>query len=132
MTLGFLLAAATVVGVGRSGTQSASAAFVFYLPLVIPLIVLAIPILDTILAVVRRARKGQHVFHADREHLHHRLLEIGHGHRQAVLIIYAWTAVIAGIMLAWTFAPPVFMVPFIGAALAILGYTMLPGTVSRR
>lgn len=132
MTLGFLLATATVVGVGRSGTQSpsdVSAAFVFYLPLVIPLIVLAIPLLDTILAVVRRARKGQHVFHADREHLHHRLLEIGHGHRQAVLIIYAWTAIIAGVTLAWTFAPPVFMVPFIGAALGILLYTVLPRLV---
>jgi len=126
MTLGFLLATATVVGVGRSGTQAATAAFVFYLPLVIPLIVLAIPILDTVLAVVRRARKGRHVFHADREHLHHRLLEIGHGHRQAVLIIYAWTAVIAGVTLTWTFAPPIFIVPFIAAALAILLYTALP------
>jgi len=131
-TLGFLLATATVVGVGRSGTQNpsdVSAAFVFYLPLVIPLIVLAIPLLDTIMAIVRRARKGQHVFNADREHLHHRLLEIGHGHRQAVLIIYAWTAIIAGMTLAWTFAPPVFMVPFLGAALAILLYTVLPRMV---
>ena len=68
----------------------------FYLPLVIPLIVRAIPILDTALAVVRRARRGTHIFVADKEHLHHRLLEIGHGHRQAVLIMYAWTAVIAG------------------------------------
>ena len=129
MTLGFLLATATVVGVGRTGTQNASevsAAFVFYLPLVIPLIVLAIPLLDTLMAIVRRARRGRHVFHADREHLHHRLLEIGHGHRQAVLIIYGWTAIIAGMTLAWTFAPPVYMVPFLGAALAILAYTILP------
>lgn len=132
MTLGFLLATATVVGVGRSGTQNpsdVSAAFVFYLPLVIPLIVLAIPLLDTVLAVVRRARKGQPVFLADREHLHHRLLEIGHGHRQAVLIIYAWTAIIAGVTLAWTFAPPVFMVPFLAAAVGILLYTVLPRLV---
>lgn len=132
MTLGFLLATATVVGVGRSATtvvvpgqSEVSVAFLFYLPLAIPLIVLAIPILDTLLAVVRRARRGSHVFHADREHLHHRLLELGHGHRQAVLIMYAWAGVIAGLMLALTFAR-VYTLPFLGAALAILLYTVLP------
>lgn len=128
MTLGFLLATATVAGVGRSATQTPSeisAAFVFYLPLVIPLIVLAIPILDTALAIIRRARKGRHVFHADKEHLHHRLLEIGHGHKQAVLIMYAWTAVIAGMTLAWTFER-VYMVPFIAAAFGMMLYTLLP------
>ncbi|MBW3590569.1 MAG: undecaprenyl/decaprenyl-phosphate alpha-N-acetylglucosaminyl 1-phosphate transferase [Actinobacteria bacterium] len=128
MVLGFLLATATVAGVGRSATQTQSeisAAFVFYLPLVIPLIVLVIPISDTLLAIVRRARKGRHVFHADKEHLHHRLLELGHGHKQAVLIMYAWTAVIAGMTLAWTFER-VYMVPFIAAALAMVLYTALP------
>lgn len=128
MTLGFLLATATVAGVGRSATQTQSeisAAFVFYLPLVIPLIVLAIPILDTLLAIIRRARKGRHVFHADKEHLHHRLLEIGHGHKQAVLIMYAWTAVIAGMTLAWTFER-VYLIPFVAAALGMVLYTALP------
>lgn len=128
MVLGFLLATATVSGVGRSATQTQSeisAAFVFYLPLVIPLIVLVIPISDTLLAILRRARKGRHVFHADKEHLHHRLLELGHGHKQAVLIMYAWTAVIAGMTLAWTFER-VYMVPFIAAALAMVLYTALP------
>lgn len=128
MVLGFLLATATVAGVGRSATQTPSeisAAFVFYLPLVIPLIVLAIPILDTVLAIIRRARKGRHVFHADKEHLHHRLLELGHGHKQAVLIMYAWTAVIAGMTLAWTFER-VYMVPFVAAAFGMVLYTALP------
>ncbi|MDQ4148563.1 MAG: undecaprenyl/decaprenyl-phosphate alpha-N-acetylglucosaminyl 1-phosphate transferase [Actinomycetota bacterium] len=133
MTLGFLLATATVAGVGRSATQNPSdisAAFLFYLPLVIPLIVLAIPILDTALAVIRRARKGRPVFHADKEHLHHRLLEIGHGHKQAVLIMYTWTAVIAGMTLAWTFAP-VYIVPFAAAAVGLFLYTALPGLARR-
>ena len=128
MTLGFLLATATVAGVGRSATvnpSDISAAFLFYLPLAIPFIVLAIPILDTALAVIRRARKGKPVFHADKEHLHHRLLEIGHGHKQAVLIMYTWTAVIAGMTLAWTFAP-VYMVPFSAAGVGIFLYTALP------
>lgn len=128
MMLGFLIATSTVAGVGRSATQSQSdisAAFLFYLPLAIPLIVLAIPLLDTALAIIRRAKKGHPVFHPDKEHLHHRLLEIGHGHREAVLIMYAWTAVIAGMTLAWTFAP-VYMVPFAAAALGMVLYTALP------
>ncbi|MGH2733325.1 MAG: glycosyltransferase family 4 protein, partial [Actinomycetota bacterium] len=115
MALGFLLATATVVGVGRSSPDNLlSESVIFYLPVVIPLIILAIPILDTVLAVARRARRGNHIFQADKEHLHHRLLEIGHGHRQAVLILYAWTAVIAGLGLALSFAPhPLFAAPFL-------------------
>jgi UDP-GlcNAc:undecaprenyl-phosphate GlcNAc-1-phosphate transferase len=128
MTLGFLLATATVAGVGRSATQTQSqisVAFLFYLPLVIPLIVLAIPILDTALAVIRRARKGTPVFHADKQHLHHRLLEIGHGHRQAVLIMYTWTAVLAGMTLALSFAP-LYLFPSGAAAIGLILYTALP------
>ena len=105
---------------------------IFYLPVLIPVIVLAIPILDTTLAVVRCARRGVDIFRADKRHLHHRLLEIGHGHRQAVLIMYAWTAVIAGTGLALSFAPnPIFTLPFAAAAVAILLYTVLP-RIARR
>ena len=133
MTLGFLLATATVVGVGRSApTNFRAESVIFYLPVVIPFIILAIPILDTALAVLRRARRGQDIFHADKRHLHHQLLEIGHGHRQAVLIMYAWTAVIAGSGLALSFAPsPLFTVPFAAAAIAIFLYTLLP-RIARR
>jgi UDP-GlcNAc:undecaprenyl-phosphate GlcNAc-1-phosphate transferase len=133
MTLGFLLATATVVGVGRSAPANFKAeSVIFYLPVVIPLVILAIPILDTALAVLRRARRGVDVFHADKRHIHHRLLEIGHGHRQAVLIMYAWTAVIAGAGLALSIAPnPLFTIPFIAAAIAILLYTVLPRLARR-
>ena len=133
MTLGFLLATATVVGVGRSAPINFKAeSVIFYLPVVIPVLILAIPILDTALAVLRRARRGVDIFHADKRHLHHQLLEIGHGHRQAVLIMYAWTAVIAGGGLALSFAPnPLFTVPFVAAAVAILLYTVLPRMATR-
>jgi UDP-GlcNAc:undecaprenyl-phosphate GlcNAc-1-phosphate transferase len=130
LTLGFLLATATVVGVGQSAPEnplSRSALFLFYLPLAIPLIVLAVPILDTVLAVVRRARRGRHLFQADKEHLHHRLLEIGHGHRQAVLIMYGWASAIAGLMLALSFIPnKVYAYLFGLATIALFLYTMLP------
>lgn len=135
MTLGFLLATATVVGVGRSaqGNHFGSETVIFYLPVVIPVIILAIPILDTFLAVLRRARMGgMDILRADKRHLHHRLLEIGHGHRQAVLIMYSWTAVIAGAGLALSFAPnPIFTLPFVVAAVAILLYTVLPRIAER-
>ena len=70
------------------------------------------------------------IFHADKRHLHHRLLEIGHGHRQAVLILYAWTAVIAGAGLAISFAP-IFTLPLAAADVAILLCTVLP-RIARR
>jgi UDP-GlcNAc:undecaprenyl-phosphate GlcNAc-1-phosphate transferase len=66
-----------------------------YMPLLLPLTLIAIPAADLVLAIVRRTWKGQSPFAADRGHLHHRLLEIGHSHSRAVLIMYFWSAVIA-------------------------------------
>lgn len=131
MTLGFLMAAATVVGVGRSAPQNpGEESVVFYLPLVIPLIVLAIPILDTMVAIVRRARKRRPIFHADKEHMHHRLLEIGHGHRQAVLIMYVWSAAVGGLTLTLSIVPNrVFAILFLALALGLFLYTLVPRIV---
>ncbi|MEU6171338.1 MraY family glycosyltransferase [Streptantibioticus parmotrematis] len=66
-----------------------------YIPLLLPLTLIAIPAADLVLAVVRRTWNGQSPFAADRGHLHHRLLEIGHSHSRAVLIMYFWSALIA-------------------------------------
>jgi UDP-GlcNAc:undecaprenyl-phosphate GlcNAc-1-phosphate transferase len=57
--------------------------------------VLFVPLLDLLLAVVRRTRRGESPFSADKMHLHHRMLEIGHSHRRAVMLIYLWAGVIA-------------------------------------
>lgn len=132
-TLGFLIAISSVIGIGRSLTNPIAESLLFYLPLAIPLIVLALPILDLLFAVVRRASKGRHPFHADKEHLHHRLLELGHGHKQTVLIMYAWTAVVAGVTLTFSFVPnPAFRFIFAGAAVVILLYTLLPSLMRTR
>jgi len=56
--------------------------------LALPLVILAIPLIDTLLTVVRRGRAGVHLFKADKEHLHHRLLRLGFSDRQAVLYLY--------------------------------------------
>jgi UDP-GlcNAc:undecaprenyl-phosphate GlcNAc-1-phosphate transferase len=61
----------------------------------LPLSIIAVPVADLVLAVVRRTWNGQSPFAADRGHLHHRLLEIGHSHSRAVLIMYFWSALIA-------------------------------------
>jgi UDP-GlcNAc:undecaprenyl-phosphate/decaprenyl-phosphate GlcNAc-1-phosphate transferase len=66
-----------------------------YMPLMLPLAILAIPAADLVLAVVRRTWNGQSPFAADRGHLHHRLLDIGHSKTRAVLIMYFWSALIA-------------------------------------
>jgi UDP-GlcNAc:undecaprenyl-phosphate/decaprenyl-phosphate GlcNAc-1-phosphate transferase len=66
------------------------------LPLLLPVAILIIPYADLLLAVVRRTRAGMSPFAADKKHLHHRLLSVGHSHRQSVLIMYLWAAVFTG------------------------------------
>jgi UDP-GlcNAc:undecaprenyl-phosphate GlcNAc-1-phosphate transferase len=65
------------------------------LPLALPILILIVPLMDLVLAVVRRTRAGRSPFAPDKQHLHHRLLEIGHSHRRAVLIMWVWAGVIA-------------------------------------
>jgi UDP-GlcNAc:undecaprenyl-phosphate GlcNAc-1-phosphate transferase len=66
------------------------------MPLLLPAAILLIPYTDLLLAVVRRTRAGLSPFAADRKHLHHRMLEIGHSHRSSVLIMYLWAGLFAG------------------------------------
>ncbi|AYG04421.1 MraY family glycosyltransferase [Gryllotalpicola protaetiae] len=87
--------------VGRTHLVSA------FLPIVLPLAVLIVPFLDFGLAVIRRVNAGRSPMAADRKHLHHRLLDMGHSHFHAVLIFYAWTAVASIGMLLFSFAPVV-------------------------
>ncbi|MGQ4382890.1 MraY family glycosyltransferase [Streptomyces sp. SAS_270] len=73
-----------------------------YIPMLLPLTIIAVPAADLVLAIVRRTWRGQSPFAADRGHLHHRLLEIGHSHSRAVLIMYFWSALIAFGALAYS------------------------------
>lgn len=95
MTLGLLLGSAGVSYVGRS-TAPTYSDFAGSIPLLIPVLVLAIPFLDTAFAIARRAYRRQPLSMADKGHLHHLLITFGHSHRRAVLIMYYWSAVIAG------------------------------------
>ncbi|WP_164984048.1 MraY family glycosyltransferase, partial [Cellulomonas endophytica] len=97
MVLGFVIAAAAITVTGQidPGSVTERQAFPAYLPMLLPVAVLVLPLLDMVLAVVRRVGAGRSPFHPDRMHLHHRLLGLGHTHRRAVLIMYIWTAVVS-------------------------------------
>jgi UDP-GlcNAc:undecaprenyl-phosphate GlcNAc-1-phosphate transferase len=104
MLLGLILGAATVSGVGRTTAPTDFSDFAaLAIPVAIPLLVLAVPLVDVVLAIVRRMRRGRPVTRPDKEHIHHRLLEIGHSHRQAVLLMYLWSGLLAGAALLITF-----------------------------
>lgn len=106
MMLGMMLAVITILEFGQidpdqlkfvAGSQATATykAIPAFLPLVLPFCALALPFADTVMAVVRRTRAGRSPFAADAEHMHHRLLQIGHSKRRAVLIMYFWSALIS-------------------------------------
>ena len=104
MLLGLMMGVATISGVGRSATGPSGGDFAAVaIPIAVPLLVLAVPFLDVLLAIVRRMRKGLGITHADKQHIHHRLLDIGHSHREAVLLMYLWSALISVCALAVAF-----------------------------
>nr|MDQ3292884.1 undecaprenyl/decaprenyl-phosphate alpha-N-acetylglucosaminyl 1-phosphate transferase [Actinomycetota bacterium] len=99
LLLGTLMAAATMSVGGSTDAVYSGQSFFFLAPLFIPLVILGVPILDTAFAIVRRASRRSGVATADKGHLHHRLLKLGHGHRRAVFILWAWTALLSAAVL---------------------------------
>ncbi|MCH0538132.1 undecaprenyl/decaprenyl-phosphate alpha-N-acetylglucosaminyl 1-phosphate transferase [Streptomyces sp. MUM 203J] len=110
---------------GGSTRQATHAALPVFIPLLLPLTIIAIPMADLVLAIVRRTWKGKSPFAADRGHLHHRLLEIGHSHSRAVFIMYFWSALIAfgTLMYSVHSASMWIMLPIV--ALSALGLVLL-------
>jgi UDP-GlcNAc:undecaprenyl-phosphate GlcNAc-1-phosphate transferase len=98
MLLGLMLSSSAVTLTGQLDPSATTEAGLFptLLPLLLPLAVLAVPFGDLLLAVARRTRTGQAPWAPDKLHLHHRLLRLGHSHARAVLIMYLWSALIAG------------------------------------
>jgi UDP-GlcNAc:undecaprenyl-phosphate GlcNAc-1-phosphate transferase len=126
--LGLLMAAATMVIGGRTPEYSGQAYF-FFAPLFIPVFILGVPIADMAFAFVRRTARGTSFHTPDKDHLHHRLLRLGHGPRRTVVILWAWTAMLSGLVLY-----PLFgskgnaVIPFGALALGLALYTLFhPG-----
>ncbi|GAT65417.1 UDP-phosphate alpha-N-acetylglucosaminyl 1-phosphate transferase [Planomonospora sphaerica] len=108
--------------------------FPVVLPLLIPIAILVLPLLDLIMAVIRRTSNGLSPFAPDRGHLHHRLLDIGHSHRSSVLIMYAWTVLFAFAVVAMSVVGVPLLLFLLTVLLAIGGLALvaLPRWRSRR
>lgn len=107
MLIGLLLASSMITLTGRVDPSSFSESVLWptLLPLLLPAAVIAVPLLDVALAVVRRTRARRSPFAPDKQHLHHRLLEMGHSQRRAVGLMHAWTALIAFTAVSLAFLP---------------------------
>jgi len=134
MLLGLVLSASAVslsgqfqpgqLSQGVRGT--ASSLLPTFLPILLPLTLLLVPIADLVMAVVRRTRAGRSPFAPDKQHLHHRLLEIGHSQRRAVLIMWLWAGLIAfGSSFASLYSGPWMWGTLAASLLVTLGLTFL-------
>ncbi len=97
LLLGFLLATLAIEGLVKTAALAT---------LVLPLLVLAIPIVDTSFVVAKRLKYRQPLYEADRAHLHHRFMNIGFSQKRAVVYMYAWCGILAAAALATRFLPP--------------------------
>jgi UDP-GlcNAc:undecaprenyl-phosphate GlcNAc-1-phosphate transferase len=97
LLLGFTLAAVSVQGLLKTAALAT---------LVLPLLVLAVPVLDTSFVIAKRLRSGEPIYTADARHLHHRFVRLGFSQRRAVVYLYAWCVTLALAALATRFAPP--------------------------
>jgi UDP-GlcNAc:undecaprenyl-phosphate/decaprenyl-phosphate GlcNAc-1-phosphate transferase len=103
MLIGLVLAASALTLTGNfppvdfaeSGSTEQTSLLPVLLPILLPISILVVPFADLVLAVVRRTLRGQSPFAPDKQHLHHRLLEYGHSHRRAVVVMWLWAALIA-------------------------------------
>jgi UDP-GlcNAc:undecaprenyl-phosphate GlcNAc-1-phosphate transferase len=105
MLLGLLLASTTITLTGTVNPNDVSGANIApaLVPLVLPIAVMVVPFVDMLLAIIRRTRAGRSPFAPDKQHIHHRLLEIGHSHARAVIVMYLWSAVISYAATAFVF-----------------------------
>ncbi len=129
--LGLLMAASTMVIGGRVPTAVpiSGVTYFFFAPLFIPLFILGVPLVDMAFAFVRRTARGKGFDTPDKEHIHHRLLNLGHGPRRSVIILWAWTAVLSSFLLFPLFVHQVnAIIPVGAAALGVGLYTFFhPG-----
>ena len=137
--LGLLMAAATLVVGGRTDQPFSGQTYFFYAPIFIPFFILGVPILDTAFAIIRRTGRrggkssGGPAFSVrDKGHLHYRLLFMGHGQRRSVAILWAWTALLSGLVLFPTYTNRGNAVlPFLVLGLGVLLYTFFHPGVRR-
>ena len=113
LLVGLLMATSAIAITGQVDPTAVNRSQLFpaFIPIILPVAILIIPLLDFGLAVFRRVRAGKSPFSADRKHLHHRLLDMGHSHLHAVLIFYGWTAAASVGCLLYFLLPVYFGLP---------------------
>ena len=122
MLVGLLMATSAIAVTGQIDPTplGRSQLLPAFIPILLPFAILILPLLDFSLAVFRRLRAGKSPFSADRKHLHHRLLDMGHSQLHAVLIFYAWTAVISiGCLLFFVLNPYWLAFVFLGVGVVV-------------
>lgn len=129
MLIGLMLAAAATSASGKINMSLYGAADIVAVmsPIIVVVAAVFVPTLDLVMAIVRRVSKGQSPFAADKMHLHHRLLAMGHSHRHVVLVLYAWVTVVAFGAVGFTVFPArvALLGIAVGIALAIV-WTLIP------
>ncbi len=132
MLVGLLMATSAIAVTGQIDPSSLARSELLpaFLPVVLPFAILLLPIADFTLAVLRRVSAGKSPFTADRKHLHHRLLDMGHSHLHAVLILYSWTATVSVGMLLFFVVKPYWIaaVILLAGLAACTVVTLLPLT----
>lgn len=96
-----------------------------YMPILLPIAVLLLPLVDLGMAVLRRTAKGNSPFSADRGHLHHKLVDGGWTHRQAVLLLYLWTFLVAYGVVSLNFIDDRYVIPALAVLLLGAGWLTL-------
>ncbi len=137
MFIGLTMAGATITAGGQLPSDAVNfgprSTVALLAPVIVVLAVVFIPVLDFLLAVIRRTREGRHPFSADKRHLHHRMLAIGHTHRQAVLIFYMWALILSAGSVSLVFASwQHVVVPILVAVVSALVVSMWPWVRARR
>ncbi len=135
LLVGLLMATSAISVTGQIDPYSIQSGGVLapaLIPILLPIAILIVPLLDFLLAVTRRLRAGKSPFSADRKHLHHRLLDMGHTHFQSVLIIYGWTAVLSGGCLLFLFLPAIWVLVILVVGVIICALVTFAPMMSRR
>lgn len=116
LLLGFSLGAISLFAVARSA---------LFVSLLVPILAAGVPILDTFFAIVRRKREHRPIDEADKGHIHHRLMRAGFSQRATVLIMWAWTALLAACGVIITWADNLVRIPIFLIACAVTAYAIV-------
>ncbi|MDV2421342.1 MULTISPECIES: MraY family glycosyltransferase [Corynebacterium] len=129
MLIGLLLAAASTSASGKINMSLYGTVDIVALmsPIIVVVAAVFIPVLDLVWAVIRRLSQGRSPFSADKAHIHHRLLSLGHTHRRTVLVLYLWVSAVAFGAVSFSIVPaPVAIGVTIVALLLAFAATLVP------